>query len=272
MTSIHRFRHIDPQRVASYPVDSATVIEVGDLVYLEVDDVRPASGLTYGASLANAQGNFAKKYVGVAMTASANGETDPVQVARAGTFEFACAAGQFEVGDLVNADDNTGGTALEDQQVIAVGENGIGIGRVAKRYSANTTSVLIEIFPLSQGRQLPAQVITLFAGAIGAAADLVTNWPVPFPFKLNAVRSITTVLTDTAATVVTVEKNTTALDDTHTIPDASAVGAVVETVMDDATGDDIYQMGDTLSLVSDGGAVAGEAVLQIVVQPFLNES
>ena len=27
------------------PVDSATVIEIGDLVYLEIDDVRPASSL-----------------------------------------------------------------------------------------------------------------------------------------------------------------------------------------------------------------------------------
>ena len=71
MADVHRFRHADPKRVRSYAVNSATVIEVGDLVYQEVDDIRPASDLTYAASLATAQGTFAKKFKGAAMTASA---------------------------------------------------------------------------------------------------------------------------------------------------------------------------------------------------------
>ncbi len=270
MSNVHRFRHADAKRVKMYAVDSAQVIEVGDMVYQEVDDVRVASELTYGASLAATQAQFKKQFVGIAMGSSANGETDPIAVAKAGTFELNCAGAQFEIGDLVGPDDNTGGTALVDDQVIAVGENGQGIGRVAKRYSANTTRVLVEVFPMDQMADFlmpisfPTQLIT-------SAVDLVTDWPVPFPFKLVQLDAIVTVLT-AGAGVITVDNGATGLDDTLTIPDASAVGTVVTQAMDDATGDDIFDMGDTLTIKSDGTPTAGEAGFILWVKPYLNES
>lgn len=270
MSNIHRFRHADYKRVKSYAVDSAQVIEVGDMLYQEVDDVRAAGQLTYGATLAATQAQFKKQFVGIAMSASATGETDPVQVAKAGTFEMDCAAAQFEVGDLVNADDNAGATALVDQQVIAVGENGQGIARVAKRYSANTTRVLVEIFPMDQMADVLIPISfppTLVTGAI----DFVTDWVVPFPFKLVRVDAIVNVLTAGILTA-TIDKNATGLDDTITVPDASAIGASVETTMDDASGDDIFDMGDTLTIKGDGTPTAGEVGWILWVKPYLNES
>jgi len=41
--------------------------------------------------------------------------------------------------------------------------------------------------------------------------------------------------------------------------------------MDDATGDDIFDAEDTISILSDGGAAAGEATIQIVIAPFRYE-
>lgn len=254
-------------------MNSASVIEIGDLVYQEVDDVRAAGDLTYGASLTATQLQFVKQFVGVAMRASANGETTPAEVAQAGVFEFNCAAATFEIGDLVGPDDNAGGTALTPQQVIAMSEQGVGgIGTVVKRYSANTTRVLVEIFPQHRALMAP-QIITLYNGIIGTAGDLVTAWPVPFPFKLLELRSITTVAhAGSTATVLNVEKNTTDLDDTMTIATSSPIGDVDRAVMDDATGDDIFNMGDTLSIETDGGADSGESLVQIIIAPFRNES
>lgn len=271
MSNVQRLRKTDRAQMTRYPVNAATVIEVGDLLYMEVDDVRPASDLTYGATLAATQAQFAKQFVGVAMEASQSGEDNDITVAKAGIFEFPCAAATFEIGDLVGPDDNAGPTALLDQQVIAMGESGIGsIGRVAKRYASNTTTVLIKITPRDM---VPDQLIPIpiFQGLHTTAADLVTDWPVPFPFKLVRLDAITTVLSADPA-IIAVHKGATALDDTLTIADATAVGGVDSVAMDDATGDDIFNMGDTLSLVSNGGSSAGEALFILWVAPYRNES
>ncbi len=271
MANRTKIRKSDPKKARVYAVDSATVIEVGDAVYQEINDIRPAGDLTYGASLADAQTQFAKQFVGIAMQASANGETAPITVYGAGEFEFDCAAAQFEIGDAVGMDDNAGGTALIPQQVIAVGENGIGaIARITKRYSANVTRVVAEILPHA-GRALTPIPIPLYQGLITAAVDFLTAWPVLFPFKLVRVDAIVTVLT-AGACVVTIDKGATSLDDTLTIPTASAVGDVTTATMDDATGDDIFNMGDTLTIKGDGTPTAGEALFVLWVVPFLNES
>ena len=61
-------------------VDSGTVIEAGDLVYLDTDDVKPASDFPWDTNLATTQAAFAAVFLGVAHTASADGETDDVSV------------------------------------------------------------------------------------------------------------------------------------------------------------------------------------------------
>lgn len=254
------------------PVDSAQVVDQGDLVWLNTDDVRPASAFTYVSSnLAGTQANFAGKFVGVAAEASAAGDTDDITVDTEGVFEFDCAAAQFEVGDRVGVDDNAGGTALVDQQVIAIGENGYGaIGRVAKRYSANTTRVLVEVF--DQNRNPAPMVVTVFSGLITNAADIVINFTLPFPYKLVALRSIVTVATAGGSTVLTVDKNSTSLDHTQTVAASKPIGFFTRTAMDDATGDDIFIVGDTLSIASGGAASGGEMLIQLEIYPYLLES
>jgi hypothetical protein len=122
-------------------VDSATVIEIGDLVYFDTDDAKPASVSTYGASLAATQETFHDNFAGVAMQASAAGETAPIRVATSGVFEFAQAAATVQVGARLGADDNDMSDALLNQQVIAVATANPerAIGRCARLASAATT-------------------------------------------------------------------------------------------------------------------------------------
>jgi len=139
-----RWRWGDTQPVLA-AVDSARVIEIGDLLFLETDDVRAADDLTYLSSLALTQEAFHDKFAGVAMQRSRSGDTENIRVATEAVFEFDCASATFEVGDLVGLDDNAGGTALTPQQVIAVATENLAIGRVAERVATEATKVKVRI-------------------------------------------------------------------------------------------------------------------------------
>jgi hypothetical protein len=146
MADVMRWRYGDTTPVV-LPVDSATVIEIGDLVWLNTDDARPASMSTYGASLATAQETFHDTFVGVAMQRSRAGDTHSIRVATSGVFEYPCAAATFEVGARIGADDNAGATALENQLVIGVAAANPerSIGYCARRVSPSDTKVLVDI-------------------------------------------------------------------------------------------------------------------------------
>jgi hypothetical protein len=271
MPNVGRFRHADPRRVRPFAVDSATVIEVGDAVFQAVDDVRPAASFTYvTGSLPQTQANFRRDFMGVALTGSAAGETRPVSVAQRGVFEFLCPAAAYEIGDRVGMEDNAGATALLNQTVIALGENGGHgeIGKVVKRYGTNTTSVQVEV-DVEMLRGHTGQVINLFSGSTTTASDLVNDWVVQYPFKLVAVHAIV-IVAYTGTDVLTVRRNNLALDDTVSV--TGAVGVVVRTVMDDANGRDIFNAGDLLDIATDGASTSGTAAIMIEVIPFLHES
>jgi hypothetical protein len=144
MANQMRWRYGDTNPVM-LPVDSATVIEIGDLVYLDTDDAKPASSRADQGSLALNQEALHDSFVGVAMQASASGDDQGIRIATSGVFEFGCAAAAFEVGDLVGGAENVGGTAIEDQQAIAVAVANLAIGRCAKRVDPAATSIYVDI-------------------------------------------------------------------------------------------------------------------------------
>jgi hypothetical protein len=139
-----RWRYGDTSPVM-LPVDSATVIEIGDMVYLDTDDAKPASAQTdQGTETANQQ-MFHTKFAGVAMQASASGETQSIRVATTGVFEFDCPSATLEVGDLMGADENAGGTALLNQTVAKVTNANASVGRCAKRLNPAGTRMLVDV-------------------------------------------------------------------------------------------------------------------------------
>ncbi len=144
MSDKMRWRYGDTNPVIA-AVDSATTIEIGDLVYLDADDAKPASAQAdQGTETAN-QTLFADNFLGVAMQRSRAGDTDPIRVATTGVFEFACPGSTFELGDLVGADEASSGTALANQQIAVVADAQHAIARVARRAPVATTNVLVDI-------------------------------------------------------------------------------------------------------------------------------
>ena len=144
MSDKMRWRYGDTNPVMS-AVDSETVIEIGDLVYQDTDDAKPASSQTdQGSKVAN-QSLFAGKFLGVAMQRSRAGDTDAIRVATSGVFEFDCTSGTFELGQQLGPEENGSGDALLDQQVVTASGSEYAIGRTAKRAGTSATSVLIDI-------------------------------------------------------------------------------------------------------------------------------
>jgi hypothetical protein len=139
-----RWRYGDTQPVM-LPVDATTVVEIGDLMYLETDDARPASSQADQLTEAANQELFHDKFAGVAMQASRNGDTQPIRVATAGVFEFDCLSATFEVGKLIGVDETAAGTALEKQVVAPVATANLAIGRCAKRVNPAATRVLVDV-------------------------------------------------------------------------------------------------------------------------------
>ena len=144
MSDTMRWRYGDTSPVV-LPVDSATVIEIGDLIYLETDDARPASAQVDQLTEAANQELFHDKFAGIAMQRSPSGDTTPIRVAATGVFEFDCLSASFEVGSLVGVDEASSGTQLEDQVVAAVATPNLAVGRVVKRLNPAGTRVLVDV-------------------------------------------------------------------------------------------------------------------------------
>ena len=144
MSDKMRWRYGDTNPVVA-AVDAATLIEIGDLVWQDDDDAKPAADKSDHSSEAANQEAFCDGFLGVAMQRSRSGETAPIRVATTGVFDFDCPLAKFELGDLVGPDENSAGTALLNQQVNKVAESRYAIGRVAKRQASEVTSVLVDI-------------------------------------------------------------------------------------------------------------------------------
>ena len=144
MSDKMRWRYGDTNPVVA-AVDSATVIEIGDLLMQDTDDAKPASMLANQGNKAANQAAFANVFLGVAMQRSRSGETAPIRVATTGVFEFDCPSGTFELGDMVGPDGNVAGTGLLNQQAAKVTTSVGAVGRVAKRQAAAGTTVLVDI-------------------------------------------------------------------------------------------------------------------------------
>ncbi len=136
------YRHGNTKPV-SVPVESATVISRGDLVWMDTNGVKPASAFTWDTNIATTQAAFTPKFLGVSMNDSRAGDVEPITVNRAGVFEFDCASASFAVGALAGSA-KASGNNMENQKAVSVATANLAIGRVFKA-TTSATKVLIEI-------------------------------------------------------------------------------------------------------------------------------
>lgn len=144
MSDKMRWRYGDTNPVIA-GVLSETVIEIGDLVFQENDDCKPASMVPDMGSVEETQKWFANRFLGVAMQRSRPGDTEPIRVYTAGVHEFDCPTGTFRLGELIGCQAGPNRDCLKKQEVIMVYHPRFAIGRVAKREPCPACTVFVEI-------------------------------------------------------------------------------------------------------------------------------
>jgi hypothetical protein len=143
MSDKMRWRYGDTNPVVA-AVDSSTVVEIGDSVWQDVDDAKPASVCVKEGGPAESARKFRREFLGVAMQRSRSGDDCPIRVATTGVFEFDCPSDTFELGELVSPEMTDAGLSNQVVQRVLAGD-GIAIARIARREPTSTTIVLVDI-------------------------------------------------------------------------------------------------------------------------------
>jgi len=128
-------------------VNSVTVVEIGDLVWLNTTTKKaePAASSVFGAALDVAQTTLAAKFLGVAMQASPAGSDAPIRVATSGTFQFRKTGADVTLGSILGVDKNASESVLENQTLVPVSTAAKAIGRVAHVHNVEAGTVFVAI-------------------------------------------------------------------------------------------------------------------------------
>ena len=148
--NINRWRYGDTKPVLGL-VNPGTEIEIGDLVYQEIDDIRPASAIPNQGSTPANQRYFVCRFLGHASQRHRANHTpaddNDARCNTAGVHEYECAAQAvaYPLGERFGPAADAAGTGLQDQFVVRVGADDLAVGRLARRAAIGATSVLIEL-------------------------------------------------------------------------------------------------------------------------------
>jgi hypothetical protein len=136
---------VDHLHIAYCAADSSTVLAVGDLVYLDTDDVKPAASFTWDTNIATTQAAFANSFLGICMTAKASGAAATniaVQIAPTVIYKYTCTSETHEIGNTFGPAKNPLSNALLSQQLVKSAAAG-GVARGQKRNASASTTAIV---------------------------------------------------------------------------------------------------------------------------------
>ena len=124
--------------------NGSIAVAVGDLLYHEVDDIRPFSSLADQGSATANQAYASKRFAGVSADARNVGDTQALTIFPVDTdveVEIDCVSSTFEIGDYVKPTEVSGANGLENQKVERTTQKHLAIGTVTKRQGSAVTRV-----------------------------------------------------------------------------------------------------------------------------------
>ena len=127
------------------PVLAGTIVEIGDIVYLDSGTAKPISEQSDQGSLAANQEAMHDQFLGVAMQASLSEMPIRSVWLPPECLNSTCASATFEIGDLLGGTEEGTGTELMDQELIGVATANLAVGRCTKRVNPAGTKVLVDI-------------------------------------------------------------------------------------------------------------------------------
>lgn len=175
-----RFLAEGPLQEAQFAFNGTLAVAVGDLMYMETDDVRPLSSQADQLTEYGNQARAAPLFAGVARDARTVSETQALTgfpVATDVKVEIPCASDTYEVGDLVAPIESAGGVALENQKVQKTTDESLAIGYATKRYGSATTTVECRLI---------SRICPHSANGRNGADEFVVSYPI----SLHATKTI----------------------------------------------------------------------------------
>ncbi|MBX3437578.1 MAG: hypothetical protein KF861_08820 [Planctomycetaceae bacterium] len=126
-----------------FRVESSTVIEAGDMLFLDETVVRPAKDLPWNTNLATTQEDFAAVFAGIAHEPSASGQTAPVSIdiSTASVYEFVCTSSTYDNGNTLGPE--AASSKLLNQQLAYVSTAGRAIARAAQYAESMVTRLRV---------------------------------------------------------------------------------------------------------------------------------
>lgn len=137
--------YVNHRDIVHAAVDNSTVIAVGDLVWLDTDDVKPAASFAWNSDLATTQADFVNSFMGVALDAHASGggaTTIRVDTSPQSIYKRTCTSATHELGATLGpAKHSSTNTLLNNQLVSAVAASSC--ARVVERQASASTSCAV---------------------------------------------------------------------------------------------------------------------------------
>lgn len=135
-------RHRSGQmQLVSHPVDSTTVIEQSDMVYVSssAGEILPASSHNFLSGLVAAQAAFADVFLGIAYEQSRSGDDDPVSVdiSPDSVYEFDVVSATYTLGAALGPANVDSAILLDDQRLAAA----TGTSAVARSFTFEASAV-----------------------------------------------------------------------------------------------------------------------------------
>ncbi|MGD9853827.1 MAG: hypothetical protein AB7U20_02655 [Planctomycetaceae bacterium] len=126
-----------------FRVESSSIIEPGDMVFLDETVARPASEMTWNTNLATTQGDFAAMFLGIAHEQSGDGESTPISVDISATslYEFNVTSSTYDNGNTLGPEGAS--SELLDQQLAYVGSGAQAIARAAEYAESMVTRLRV---------------------------------------------------------------------------------------------------------------------------------
>lgn len=242
-------------------------VNVGDFVWYDLTNatLKPV-GTTNGlirtwSSESRAIRDARAKFVGIAEfehNRLHGARTESVRVG--GRAKVKVASATYKRGQLLGFKKDSGGNYLYSNQLAGVTSP---LDAVAISLTAGTTITELECALLGS-KQIWAAIVnsmrreTFHADATiyAAGGDVVTDYTFGYDVKVCRAVAIVTTLT-AGASVATLKNGANSLDDTLTVPDASAVGVVVSQAIADANSYDEFKHDDAFDLAVDATPTAG---------------
>lgn len=274
-----RFLEEGPLQEARFAFNGTIAVAVGDLMYMEVDDIRPFSSQADQLTEYDNQARAAPLFAGVARDARTVSETQALTNFLVETdvrVEIPCASDTYEIGDLVAPIEQANGTQLENQKVQKTTDESLAIGYATKRYGSATTTVecrlISRVCPHSAVGRNDGDIIEVSYGLHLHASKVIYNILVAREaYRVLSIDYTPDIAQGGALTATAVKATGTATPASATTPlhtagaiDLNAAAHTKQSIALSATAADlVLAAGDRIGVVLSGAMTVGSGNISI---------